>query len=116
VLTQKPCCGARHTSTLEGNVTAVLGWTSLLVIAYLFIALFCIEYGSKRVLRAASERGALTDAPRTYWTRLVWVKKHRARLPAETRSLANRVVAFDLSARIAAVLLLVLYGVHAVAL
>jgi hypothetical protein len=68
-------------------------------------------------VRGASERGELTsDAPRTYWSRLVWVKKHKAQLPAEAQSLANRVLAFDLSARIAAVILLALYGIHVVAL
>ena len=98
-------------------MAAVLGWTSLLLIAYVFIALFCIEYGSKRVVRAASERGELdANTPRTYWTRLVWVKKHKAQLPPEARALANRVVAFDLSARIAVALLFVLYGIHVVAL
>ena len=98
-------------------MAAVLGWTGLLLIAYLFVALFCIEYGAKRVVRGALERGELrSQEPRTYWTRLVWVKKHKAQLPAEARPLANRVVAFDLSARIAAVILFVLYGIHLVAL
>jgi hypothetical protein len=97
-------------------MTAVLGWTSLLLITYLFIALFCIEYGAKRVVRAASERGELDSIPRTYWTRLVWVKKHKAQLSAQAQPLANRVVAFDLSARITVVLLFVLYGIHVVAL
>lgn len=68
-------------------------------------------------MRGASERGELTsDTPRTYWSRLVWVKRHKAQLPVAAQSLANRVVAFDLSARVAAVLLLVLYGIHVVAL
>jgi len=98
-------------------MAAALGWASLALFGYFFIALFCIEYGAKRVVRAASERGELgSDAPSTYWTRLVWVKKHKRGLPPEARSLANRVVAFDLSARIAIVLLFVLYGIHVVAL
>jgi hypothetical protein len=105
------------TRTLEGNMAAVLGWTSLLLIAYVFVALFCIEYGAKRVVRAAVERGELSSgAPRTYWTRLVWVKKHKAGLPMDAVPLANRVVAFDLSARVAVVILFVLYGIHLVAL
>ena len=98
-------------------MAAALAWAGLVLIGYLFVAFFCIEYGSKRVVRAAAERGEIaSNPPKTYWSRLVWVKKHRTQLPAEARSLANRVVAFDLSARISAVVLLILYGIQGVAL
>ena len=95
-------------------MAAVLGWVSLLLIAYLFAALFYVEQGSKRVL---SLIGPLSSqAPRGNWRRLVWVKQHRSQLPTDIRALANRIVAFDLSARITVVVLFVLYGAHLVAL
>jgi hypothetical protein len=98
-------------------MAAALAWAALVLMGYLFIALFFIEHGSKRLVRAATERGEITsNPPKTYWGRLVWVKKHRTQLPADARSLANRVVAFDLSARISGVVLLILYGIHGVAL
>ena len=98
-------------------MTTVLGWVSLLLIAYLFVALVYIEHGSRRVLSLTSAHGPLpSEAPGGYLRRLVWVRQHKSQLPTDIRVLANRVVAFDLSARITVVVLFVLYGTHLVAL
>jgi hypothetical protein len=102
-------------------MAVVLGWIGLLLIGYFFIALFCVERGSKRVLRVASGSGDLQSEARntlgsSYWSRLVWIKKHKLQLPTEAQPLAQRVVTMELSARIALALLFITYGVHLVAL
>ena len=95
----------------------IVAWISAVLFAYFFIALLFVEYGARRVVHEASERGELTSgAPRSYWSRLVWVKEHRSKLPVQAQALAGRVVVFDLSARLAIVLLFALYGVYLVAL
>ena len=98
-------------------MSAILGWAALILVAYVLIALFVIDGGAKRVLGIASATGELRSEAsavraQSYRTRVRWVRRHMAQLPAEARAIAGRLVFVDISCWAAVVTLFVIYGLQ----
>jgi len=89
--------------------------------AYVFLALFYVQLGTRRALALASTQGELQTEARdvlakSYRSRFLWVKQHRSRLPSDAQSIAARIVTVDFSCWAAVVILFALYGLQFVAL
>jgi hypothetical protein len=102
-------------------VATLSGWIALLLMGYVFVALFYVAAGAKRALTLASTHGDLQSEAKnalgeSYRARFLWLKRHRSQLPSEVQALAARVVTVELSCWVAVVVLFVIYGLQFVAL
>lgn len=102
-------------------MAAISGWVSLLLMAYVFVALFYVQTGTKRALTLASAQGELQSQARdalakSYRSRFLWVKQHQSQLPTDAQPIAARVVTVEFTCWVAVGILFVLYGLQFVAL
>lgn len=102
-------------------MATISAWVSLFLMAYVFVALFYVQMGTKRALTLASAQGELQPEARealgkSYRARFLWVKQHLSRLPSNAQPLAARVVTVELTCWVAVVILFALYGLQFVAL
>jgi len=102
-------------------VATISAWVSLFLMAYVFVALFYVQMGTKRALTLASAQGELQPEARealekSYRARFLWVKRHQDRLPGNAQPIAARVVTVEFTCWVAVVMAFALYGLQFVAL
>lgn len=102
-------------------MAALIGWLSLLLVVYVFLAMHYVQMGTVRALKLASSQGEFQNEARevlskNYRSRFLWLKKHQPQLPSDVQPIAARVVTADLSCWVSVVMIFTLYGLHFISL